>query len=178
MTTIQPPELHWTVELRSGLGDRLRALRSKKGVSAAVVCEQALNTASGSHATVSRLERGATAQPNPTTLAKLANYYGVSLDFLLGTTPATEVTHQKDLTFGERLKLSRELAGFGRAELASVMRRRGAVVVESDIERWETGSREPNPIQLSALHLALPTAFVSRPQVPVAPKPSVWSFHT
>jgi len=63
------------------LGTRLKELRLNKGVSLQAVADSV--DASKPH--IWELERGTTKNPSLELLSKLANYFGVSVDFLAGT---------------------------------------------------------------------------------------------
>lgn len=62
-------------------GERLRWLRDKNGISQQVVGD----TVEVDQTAISQYERGQ-CMPSPETLQKLADYFDVSLDYLLGRT--------------------------------------------------------------------------------------------
>ena len=76
------------------IADRLRALRAKKGVSQDVVAE----ACDLSRVALTRYESGARI-PVAGNVAKLASYYGVTVDYLLGREEAPPAPEQPKRTF-------------------------------------------------------------------------------
>jgi transcriptional regulator with XRE-family HTH domain len=163
------------------LGASLRKLRVEKGVSAAVVAQDALGYGNGSHAAVSRLERGLLNPPRLEHLSKLAAYFGVQLQTVLPTgmriedwdrgkkEPSTEtatLSEQASVveapralpsklpklkSFSARVKYLRERLQLSQEAFAESLSRRGALILKGNIVSWESGAREPNPLQLHAI---------------------------
>jgi transcriptional regulator with XRE-family HTH domain len=89
------------------LGDRLREVREKKGLT----ITEAADLLESHFSTLSSYERGVR-QPNPKALARLAAFYGVSVDWLLNTKPpekSEEHTNEPGLTPKLEAELRRQL---------------------------------------------------------------------
>lgn len=67
-----------------GLGQRLQAARIRAGMTQQMLCQQA----NLSYSTLTKIERGAIKSPSIFTIQSIATTLGVSLDELLGVTPA------------------------------------------------------------------------------------------
>lgn len=81
--------------------DRLRCLRKDRGLT-----QQQLATHLGvSRSSVSGYENGRTIEPDHATLVRIADFFGVSTDYLLGR------THDRQLHGGQALITIREFCG-------------------------------------------------------------------
>lgn len=92
------------------VGERLKLLREKKQKSQEqVAMENGLN-----RSTYSRYETGST-EMDYETLGKIADYFEVTVDFLLGRSEKKNLTEQEDRLFSlQALKESRDLIAAGR----------------------------------------------------------------
>lgn len=167
--------IEWNDETRKRLGDNLKQLRIKAGLAAATVCEEALGGKPGTHVAVSRLERAIVAAPRAEVLCQLAKFYCVPVAQLVGLTAPVDAVSEREQSFGARLARGLKRSGMSRQDLAGAIRNRGAIVVEADVQAWETNQRMPNPIQLTALQLALPCMRDCVPSKPADPVRTAWT---
>lgn len=79
------------------IADRLKDLRSQKGVNQ----DQAAEACNMSRVALARYETG-TRVPRAENAARLADYYGVSVDYLLGRDPAPAPVPAQEKAPGER----------------------------------------------------------------------------
>ncbi len=177
------------------LGSRLAELRRGKGVTAVEVATTVLGYSNGSHVAVTRLERGVLVRPRLDHLKSLAGYYGVEpehlfIPVLTGHSEAPEAVtppapkpqaaraRKEPADLPSRVRWVREGASLTPFDFAKALCSFGAVITTGNVEAWEGGEREPNPIQLRAL-----SRFAGRPEgwfsrgaegeVPL-PEPRAW----
>lgn len=163
MTASNLNRLTPTLNDRVAIGARLRQLREEAGLTTLEVAEAALGYV-GSHAAVSRLERGVLPSLRMDHLSRLAAHFNVSLAYLLGEEEAEGTQDQADEAADgsyeaadvapgvhHRIVALRQAAGMSRLELATAM---GATAGpgEKVIRDWETGKAIPRIETL--LHLA------------------------
>lgn len=150
------------------LGQRLKELRQQRELSAAHLAEQALGYQNGSHVAITRLERGILSAPRKDHLEKLAAFFGIEPELLFvseleqepSATPRTSklaAAPVKSLrprpgTVGQRIRHLREERSLELADFAAGIRQAGPLVLQSDVQAWESDEREPNPVQLQALY--------------------------
>jgi len=82
-------------------------------------------------------------KPDYDTLQRIADYYKVSTDFLLGR---TEDSVMEECNFPSRLKMIRELNGISLKQLAENLN-----VSQADVSQFETGGKYPDPTTLKVL---------------------------
>ncbi|KJR49349.1 Transcriptional regulator, XRE family [Desulfosporosinus sp. I2] len=82
-------------------------------------------------------------KPDYDTLQRIADYYKVSTDFLLGR---TEDSVTEECNFPGRLKMIRELNGISLTQLAENLN-----VSPTDVSQFETGGKYPDPSALKVL---------------------------
>ncbi|MGC7871330.1 helix-turn-helix domain-containing protein [Desulfosporosinus sp. SYSU MS00001] len=82
-------------------------------------------------------------KPDYDTLQRIADYFKVSTDFLLGR---TEHSVLEENNFPSRLKMIRELNGISLNQLAENLN-----ISPTDISQFETGEKYPNPSTLNIL---------------------------
>lgn len=148
---------------RLELGSRLRQLRESTGKTTLEIAEQVLGY-SGSHAAVSRLERGVFAQVNLGHLQKLATFYGTTTPALLKGTGDVESTELPEVTgtwseadirpgLAGRLRDMRQALGLTMPQMAAQLGFTPTYAVS--IRAWESGKAVPVPDTL----LKIATAF-------------------
>lgn len=103
-----------------------KKLRKEKGLTQTELAEKF----GISQTTPSKREKGL-AIPEPQMLKKLSEFYGVSIDYLLGNNETT--------TIGKRIKELRIQYGYTQSELAEMLN-----VEKSNISKWESGVYEPS----------------------------------
>lgn len=91
---------------QQNIGDRLRNLRVQKGVNQ----DQAAEACGMSRIALARYETG-TRVPRAEMVSRLADYYGVSVDYILGRDDASEPAEQKKAPADERAEAKRLLEG-------------------------------------------------------------------
>lgn len=82
-------------------------------------------------------------KPDYDTLQRIADYYKVSTDFLLGRTEDSVI---EESNFPSRLKRIRELNGISLNQLAENLN-----VAQTDVSQFETGEKYPDPSALKVL---------------------------
>lgn len=116
-------------------GDRVRTLREARGWTQAELGER-LNL---SQSTINRYENDARS-PDIETLCKVADVFGVSVDFLIGRSDSLTVPHiENQPVFARRLRRLRESQGLSASEAASELG-----VPETVLAKYETGDLEPD----------------------------------
>ena len=117
--------------------ERLKLLRAAHHVSQSALGKDLFV----SKQAVAKWELG-TASPNPEMIAKIAKYFDVSTDYLLGRTdeakPASNIRVDGHV-FQIRLKELREATGLSQYSFAKQFG-----VAQSTVGSWEAGKREPN----------------------------------
>lgn len=101
------------------MSDRLSALRKEKGITLRELAEQVGITA----AALSNYEKGQK-EPSLSYVKKLAQYYGVSLDYLCGGEKSAEAQDNRFFTYGDIIRL-----------LFTLSEHDGGVMAQEDIER-------------------------------------------
>jgi len=141
------------------LGLELKKAREACEFSAAHVCETVLGYSHGSHVAVTRLERGLIAQPKLSILKRLCDAYGISLGQLHPSLDAATNLSSQEASAGDiaslpvpaKVKRCRRELQLSVEAFAKAVSGNGALVLCSDVITWESGEKEPNPTQLSAL---------------------------
>lgn len=126
---------------KSVLGERLRAERTTRGLT----IQAAANAAAINHVALSRYEHGQR-EPSLAVLGRLADYYGVTVDWLIGRTDLRPCTASRPTTFGTRLQVLRLSAQLTQGELATDMG-----LSPSTIGMYEQDRREPTMDSLRRL---------------------------
>lgn len=149
------------------LGKRLRELRQQKGLS----LEEVGRLLSMSFNAIAMYERGERTPPAHR-LQRLADFYGVSVDYLLGRTddPGPRGTRTgprlpENNLLPERLRKARQMAGLSQREVASKLN-----VTQQAVSSWETGTRRPDPdvlVQLAKLYRVPVSYLLGEPDQPV-----------
>lgn len=91
---------------QQSIGDRLRNLRVQKGVNQ----DQAAEACGMSRIALARYETG-TRVPRAEMVSRLADYYGVSVDYLLGRDDVSEPAERKEAPDDERAEAKLLLEG-------------------------------------------------------------------
>ncbi len=152
-------ETHLSLDLadRLELGARLRRLRERTGKTTLEVAEQVLGY-QGSHAAVSRLERGVFASVNLDQLDKLATFYGTDRDALLSGTEGSDTARPSVLEkytwglrdvkpgVGGRIRDLRQAAGMRHSQFARAIG--WGAEAAGHIRSWERGETCPRPDEL------------------------------
>lgn len=126
---------------KSVLGERLRAERTTRGLT----IQAAANAAAINHVALSRYEHGQR-EPSLAVLGRLADYYGVTVDWLIGRTDLRPCTASRPTTFGTRLQVLRLSAQMTQGELATELG-----LSPSTIGMYEQDRREPTVDSLRKL---------------------------
>lgn len=142
-----------TLAQRMALGSKLKNLREAKQLSQLEVAETVLGY-KGSHAAVSRLERGTLSSVEDVALTKLANFYGVSVEALWeetqGRVEDMEPNEYRPVDFlvvspgfGARLFNVRQCLGLTKEDMAVLL----GYVPSSKllIHQWEKEEVKPKP---------------------------------
>jgi len=82
-------------------------------------------------------------KPDYDTLQRIADYFKVSTDFLLGRTEHSVI---EENNFPSRLKMIRELNGISLNQLAENLN-----ISQTDVSQFETGEKYPDPSTLNTL---------------------------
>lgn len=120
------------------LGKRLLYLRNKLGLTQ----EELAKIFCMSRSTYAQYEVDRR-KPDYDTLQKIADYFKVSTDFLLGRTEDSII---EEYNFPSRLKMIRELNGISLKQLAEILN-----ISPTDVSRFETGQKYPSPSTLIIL---------------------------
>lgn len=123
------------------LSQRLKTLRKEYEITQRDICSKL----SISTATLSQYENGLR-QPSYDILKKIADFYNVSIDYLLGRTDIKKVNNWCNMNFANRLKLLRKEKGLNQTELAKEFN-----ITSRTISQYEKGIRTPDLIQLDRL---------------------------
>ncbi|MBD5143827.1 MAG: helix-turn-helix domain-containing protein [Ruminococcus sp.] len=118
------------------IGEKLRELRNAKGITADVLCKE-LNITVGSYRNYERNDRN----PPYETLIKIADYYNVTLDYLLGREPKKEKPYHLGLEKGIKeayLSLPKEV----RAQILQAMLDAVMSYQEDELEEQKKGDDE------------------------------------
>lgn len=119
------------------LASRLKSEREKLGMNKKEVSEQL----GIPYTTYCNYEAGSR-EPNSEMLKKIANYYSVTLDYLLGLSDLADSSLQQEtserfLNSGDRIRQLREQLGLTQDEVANIVG-----VSKSTVSKWESGHIE------------------------------------
>lgn len=155
----------WTANQREMLGKRLREAREKKGLTA-VEAAKYLGYRQNTHVAVTRLERNVLGYVRADHVVKLAKLYEVELASLLPKDINVQAVWQDavrldptldapNFALAQRLREYRMQHALSEKALAERITETGPIILASDIKAWESGQKEPNPVQLRALERIL-----------------------
>ena len=120
-------------------GERLKLLRKSRGITQ----EQLAEIIGVERSSIGKYEGKSKTIPSDDVKAKIADYFNVSTDYLLGRSDVAEPTKNM---FQVRLKTLRERAGLSQAALAKKVG-----VGQSTVGMWESGRNKPENAKLEAL---------------------------
>lgn len=127
--------LNDTVITPSAFSKRLKDLRNKRKLSQNDIAD-ILNVKSN---TISQYENGRR-EPDFSSLCRIADYFGVTTDYLLGIEDTPDIVLPQRTLFGDQLKKYRSMANLSQSTLAKLLN-----VSQQAVGSWETNRTSPSP---------------------------------
>ena len=127
--------LNDTVITPSAFSKRLKDLRNKRKLSQNDIAD-ILNVKSN---TISQYENGRR-EPDFSSLCRIADYFGVTTDYLLGIEDTPDIVLPLRTLFGDQLKKYRSMANLSQSTLAKLLN-----VSRQAVGSWETNRTSPSP---------------------------------
>jgi len=125
-----------------GFAHRLKKARKNSGFTQEEIAKELMIT----QVRISNYERG-TREPDIETLTQLADFYGVTTDWLIGKDEKPIKNHPSEWdglkpraeSFPERLKMARSKIGLSQEKVAKILK-----ISKSNIAKYELGQLQPN----------------------------------